>query len=72
MKQLCLAFLFLMAATISATAQKISIDNIRKTALRTSDAIRQGADVKGYYFFYVSDKIDKKRISIPCVFLIMD
>lgn len=60
MKQLCLAFLFLMAATISATAQKISIDNIRKTALRTSDAIRQGADVKGYYFFYVSDKIDKK------------
>ena len=60
MKQLCLAFLFLMAATISATAQKISIDNIRKTALSTSDAIRQGADVKGYYFFYVSDKIDKK------------
>ena len=60
MKQLCLAFLFFMTATISASAQKISIDNIRKTALRTSDAIRQGADVKGYYFFYVSDKIDKK------------
>ncbi len=41
-------------------AQSISIDGVRRSALRTSDAIKEGTDVKGYYFFYVSDKIDKK------------
>jgi hypothetical protein len=41
-------------------AQTFSIENVRKAALRTSDAIKEGTDVKGYYFFYVSDKIDRK------------
>ncbi|HWJ26763.1 MAG TPA: DUF6770 family protein, partial [Flavisolibacter sp.] len=41
-------------------AQSFSIDNVRKAALRTSDAIKEGTDVKGYYIFYVSDKIDKR------------
>src|SRR4051812_47879536 len=44
----------------AAKAQKFSIENVRKAALRTSDAIKEGTDVKGYYFFYVSDKIDKR------------
>jgi hypothetical protein len=41
-------------------AQSISIDNVRSASLRSTDAIKEGTDVKGYYFFYVSDKIDKK------------
>ncbi|MBI5371562.1 MAG: hypothetical protein HZA79_06005 [Sphingobacteriales bacterium] len=60
MKQISLGLLFITIFLTSAFAQKVSIDNVRKSALRTSDAIRQGADVKGYYFFYISDKIDKK------------
>jgi len=41
-------------------AQSLSIDNVKTVVLRSSDAIKEGTDVKGYYFFYVSDKVDKK------------
>jgi hypothetical protein len=41
-------------------AQTHSIEGVRRTTLRQSDAIREGTDVKGYYFFYVSDKVDRK------------
>ncbi len=47
-------------ALFQAAAQDFTIENVRKAALRTSDAIKEGTEVKGYYFFYVSDKIDKK------------
>ena len=40
-------------------AQNLSISNIRNVSPRNSDVIKEGSDVKGYYFFYVSDKIDK-------------
>jgi hypothetical protein len=55
--------LFLLACMMSLVvinAQSISIENVRRMALRTTDAIKEGTDVKGYYFFYVSDKIDKR------------
>jgi hypothetical protein len=39
---------------------QISIDKIRTISLRNSGAIKEGTDVKGYYFFYVSDKVDGK------------
>ena len=42
------------------TGQKLSIENVQKLALRSSDAIREGSEVKGYFFFYISDKIDKR------------
>ncbi len=54
-----IALLLIFFATVS-TAQNLSIENVYKVALRNSDAIREGSEVKGYYFFYVSDKIDKK------------
>src|SRR6185503_5952520 len=38
----------------------ISIENVHKVTLRSFDAIKEGSEVKGYYFFYISDKIDKK------------
>jgi hypothetical protein len=59
MKKLLLSMLLLSLLKV-ADAQTFSIDNVRKAALRTSNAIKEGSDVKGYYFFYVSDKIDKK------------
>ena len=43
-----------------ANSQTLTIENVHKMALRNSDAIKEGSDVKGYYFFYVSDKVDKK------------
>ena len=49
-----------LLATIYAEAQKLSIENVHKVTLRDSDAIKEGSEVKGYYFFYVSDKIDKR------------
>jgi len=51
------AILFLALTTV---AQNLSIENGHKNALHNSNAIRQGSDVKGYYFFYISDKIDKR------------
>jgi hypothetical protein len=59
MKKLLFSMLLLSLLKV-ADAQTFSIDNVRKAALRTSNAIKEGSDVKGYYFFYVSDKIDKK------------
>jgi hypothetical protein len=50
----------LMLAVISAGAQTLSFENVHKVTLRNSDAIKEGTEVKGYYFFYVSDKIDKR------------
>jgi hypothetical protein len=59
MKKLLLAAAVLLSV-VAINAQNISIENVRRAALRTSDAIKEGSDVKGYYFFYISDKIDKK------------
>jgi hypothetical protein len=59
MRQLLLVVLFFFTLSFSLFSQGIKIDNIRKAALRTSDAIKEGSDVKGYYFFYVNDKVDK-------------
>lgn len=51
--------LFFLCAFVAKT-QKLSIENVQKVSLRNTDAIKEGSDVKGYYFFYVSDKIDRK------------
>ena len=60
MKKLTVLFM-LMSFFASTQAQKLSIANIQKASvMRNSDAIKEGSEVKGYYFFYVSDKIDRK------------
>jgi hypothetical protein len=59
MKKIVLAAGLILAA-VYGEAQKLSIENVHKVELRNSDAIKEGSDVKGYYFFYVSDKIDKR------------
>jgi hypothetical protein len=39
---------------------KLSIDNVRQIYIRNSGEIMDGEELKGYFTFYVSDKIDKK------------
>ncbi len=60
MKTLLSGAVLLLLGTITLHAQQLSIENVYKVSLRNSDAIREGSEVKGYFFFYVSDKIDKK------------
>ena len=60
MKKHVLAAGLILLAVFHSTAQKLSIENVHKVTLRNSDAIKEGSEVKGYYFFYVSDKIDKR------------
>lgn len=60
MQKLSTITLLLTFFVTVGTAQNLSIENVYKVALRNSDAIKEGSEVKGYYFFYVSDKIDKK------------
>ena len=59
MKKRLLFLLFILTSIFYVQAQNLSIENVHKVALRNSDAIKEGTDVKGYYFFYVNDKIDK-------------
>lgn len=60
MKKWMLGLMAFLLLACSANAQKLQIQNIKKSAQRASGAIKEGAEVKGYYFFYVNDKVDKK------------
>ncbi len=60
MKQLLFLTTIILSGMLSTYAQKLSVENVHKVSLRNSDAIKEGTEVKGYYFFYVSDKIDKR------------
>jgi len=60
MKKTMLLTGLLLNMILQLSAQNLSIENVQKISLRNSDAIKEGTEVKGYYFFYVSDKIDKK------------
>lgn len=60
MKKPVIAAAIMLLGMLQAPAQKLTFENVYKVTLRNSDAIREGSEVKGYYFFYVSDKIDKK------------
>ncbi|HEV7780071.1 MAG TPA: DUF6770 family protein [Chitinophagaceae bacterium] len=51
--------ILLLAVSFTANTQKLSLNDVRSVELRSADAIRRGTDVKGYYFFYVNDKISK-------------
>lgn len=59
MKKNLLAATLILVSTLSVTAQSTFIENVYKITSRNQGAIKEGTDVKGYYFFYASDKIDK-------------
>ena len=55
-----LLFVSCLLLGIQATYAQISIGNVKRSVLRGADAIKEGTDVNGYYFFYASDKVDRK------------
>lgn len=58
-----LSSLFLLLAMLMSTGiqaqDKLTLENIKSVSLRNSGTIMTAGEVKGYFFFYVSDKIDK-------------
>ena len=59
MKKLLSAIAFCLCV-VMLHAQSISIENVLKMSPGSLSAIKEGSDIKGYYFYYASDKIDKK------------
>ncbi len=57
-KLLSMGLLILILQAVNA--QTFNIENIIKISPQALNAIKEGTEVKGYYFFYISDKIDKK------------
>lgn len=60
MKTKQIFFFFTLFFTVAVQAQKMTIDNVYKVVLRNQGVIKEASEVKGYYLFYISDKIDKK------------
>lgn len=60
MKKILLAFMAILGYSTMVSAQKMTVENVYKASPRNGAAIKEGSDVKGYYFFFISDKIDKK------------
>jgi hypothetical protein len=58
-KHLLATFVFTIALA-NVQAQKMTVENVHKASPRNAAAIKEGSEVKGYYFFFISDKIDKK------------
>ena len=46
--------------TLSLWSQTRSVDGVIRIGYRDHGPIKEGSDVKGYYFYYATDKIDKK------------
>jgi hypothetical protein len=55
-----LTVIFLLFSFFSYS-QKASIEDVYQITLRNTGVIKEDTQIKGYYFFYVSDKIDKKN-----------
>ncbi len=59
LKHYLLAAQLVVAAPALVQAQKTTIDNIYSVSLKNSGTIESGGEVKGYFYFYVSDKVDR-------------
>ena len=56
-RQMMIMALLLMTA-VTGFAQKVSIENVVKPFKTEFGAIKEGTEVKGYYFFWISDRIE--------------
>ena len=61
MKKIIFATTVMLLIVFSMQAQSDAIENVHRYNPRNSGAIKEGTDVKGYYLFYASDKVDKKN-----------
>lgn len=59
MKKALFVITLVVLTNLCVSAQKVSIENILKPYKTSFGAIKEGTDVKGYYLFWASDKIDK-------------
>ena len=59
-KRLFTAFLLTCACAIGFSQGKLSIDNVHAAYLRNSGTIMENNQIKGYFFLYQSDKIDRQ------------
>jgi hypothetical protein len=59
-KKLFLALTLLLSLQWTGAQEKLSIDKVYKMSLRNAGTIIADEQVKGYYYFFMSDKIDKK------------
>ncbi|MDB5191536.1 MAG: hypothetical protein JWQ96_1099 [Segetibacter sp.] len=50
----------LLAATGLRAQNKLSVENVRSVYLRNNGTIMESNQIKGYFFLYQSDKIDRK------------
>jgi hypothetical protein len=55
-----LLLMFCLGTQVIHAQNKLSIDKVYSVVLRNSGPIVEAEQIKGYYFFYQSDKIDKK------------
>lgn len=63
MKKPILVIALLLGFVSALQAQKpYTIEGVRKAYLRSSGSILQNNEIKGYFVFYQSDKIDKKTV----------
>ncbi len=61
MKKFLKLFAFFIMATTAIYAQgKLSIENVRSIYIRSNGEIMDGDELKGYFTFYISDKVDSK------------
>lgn len=56
----CILFFAFLAMCVQLSAQKLTVDKVYSVKLRGSGTILENEQIKGYYFLYQSDKIDKK------------
>ena len=56
----CLLIVQLLFAVITVHAQqKLSLDKVYSVYLRNSGPIMESEEIKGYFLFYQTDKVDK-------------
>ncbi|MDR6567477.1 DUF6770 family protein [Chitinophaga ginsengisegetis] len=59
-KMFAVVLLFLSGWSALQAQGKLSIDNVYSAYLRNSGTIMEKQQIKGYFFFYLSDKVDRK------------
>lgn len=59
-KMFAVILLFLSGWSALQAQGKLSIDNVYSAYLRNSGTIMEKQQIKGYFFFYLSDKVDRK------------
>lgn len=59
MKKNMFAIAICLLISLILSAQRVSVEDIEKPRRAQFGAIKEATDVKGYYFFWASDKIDK-------------